>query len=202
MTGLLVVHRPSTVALANRVALLRDGALVAVGTHHELMERPDYASVLSVDYDASSGGHMSAHGAWRGIAAEEVEDVPQAWTGLLRRRTRHLLRSLAAPHRRAIGWLAGAILISNLAGTAVPYLVGLGIDRGVPAVRHDDYAPLVVVTGLIVVCAVTQARAVPGVRRRLGAGRPGDTARAAESESSATSSASASPSTSATRRAG
>jgi ATP-binding cassette subfamily B protein len=52
-TALLVVHRPSTVALANRVALLRDGVLVAVGTHHELMERPDYASVLSVDYVGS-----------------------------------------------------------------------------------------------------------------------------------------------------
>jgi ATP-binding cassette subfamily B protein len=52
-TGLLVVHRPSTVALADRVALLRDGVLVAVGTHHELMERPDYASVLSVNYDGS-----------------------------------------------------------------------------------------------------------------------------------------------------
>jgi ATP-binding cassette subfamily B protein len=53
MTGLLVVHRPSTVALADRVALLRDGVLVAVGTHHELMERPDYASVLAVNYDTS-----------------------------------------------------------------------------------------------------------------------------------------------------
>jgi ATP-binding cassette subfamily B protein len=52
-TGLLVVHRPSTVALANRVALLRDGALVAIGTHHELMARPDYASVLSVDSDGA-----------------------------------------------------------------------------------------------------------------------------------------------------
>ncbi len=51
VTGLLVVHRPSTVALADRVALLRDGALVAVGTHHELMQRSDYASVLSVASD-------------------------------------------------------------------------------------------------------------------------------------------------------
>jgi ATP-binding cassette subfamily B protein len=51
MTGLLVVHRPSTVALADRVALLREGTLVAVGTHHELMERADYASVLSVTYN-------------------------------------------------------------------------------------------------------------------------------------------------------
>ncbi len=51
MTSLLVVHRPSTVALANRVALLRDGHLVAVGTHHELMARTDYASVLSVAHE-------------------------------------------------------------------------------------------------------------------------------------------------------
>jgi ATP-binding cassette, subfamily B, bacterial len=100
---------------------------------------------------------MSAHEAWRGIAAEQVEEVPQAWTGLLRRRTRHLLGSLAAPHRRAIGWLAGAILVSNLAGTAIPYLVGLGIDRGVSAVRHDDYMPISVITALILVCAVAQA---------------------------------------------
>lgn len=50
-TSLLVVHRPSTVALADRVALLHEGALVAVGTHHELMERTDYASVLSVGYE-------------------------------------------------------------------------------------------------------------------------------------------------------
>ncbi|MGH9170535.1 MAG: ABC transporter ATP-binding protein [Acidimicrobiales bacterium] len=52
-TSLLVVHRPSTVALADRVALLQDGVLVAVGTHHELMQRPDYASVLSVDFEDS-----------------------------------------------------------------------------------------------------------------------------------------------------
>lgn len=54
MTGLIVVHRPSTVALANRVALLRDGRFVAVGTHHELMELPEYAAVLSVDYDVNA----------------------------------------------------------------------------------------------------------------------------------------------------
>lgn len=52
VTGLLVVHRPSTVALADRVALLHDGSLIAVGTHHELMQRSDYASVLSVSSDA------------------------------------------------------------------------------------------------------------------------------------------------------
>ena len=47
-TALLVVHRPSTVALADRVALLEDGTVRAVGTHSELMEsEPSYRAVLS-----------------------------------------------------------------------------------------------------------------------------------------------------------
>jgi ATP-binding cassette subfamily B protein len=47
-TALIVVHRPSTVALADRVALLRDGEIVAVGRHSELMaNEPAYRAVLS-----------------------------------------------------------------------------------------------------------------------------------------------------------
>jgi ATP-binding cassette subfamily B protein len=47
-TGLLVVHRPSTVALADRVVLLLDGTVAATGTHGELMAtEPAYAAVLS-----------------------------------------------------------------------------------------------------------------------------------------------------------
>jgi ATP-binding cassette subfamily B protein len=51
-TAIVVVHRPSTVALADRVALLHEGRIVAIGTHSELMQRHDYADVLSVDPDA------------------------------------------------------------------------------------------------------------------------------------------------------
>jgi ATP-binding cassette subfamily B protein len=47
-TALIVVHRPSTVALADRVALLHDGVIAAVGTHTELLATvPAYRSVLS-----------------------------------------------------------------------------------------------------------------------------------------------------------
>ena len=48
VTALLVVHRPSTLALADRVAFLHEGTIAAVGTHSELMARvPAYADGLS-----------------------------------------------------------------------------------------------------------------------------------------------------------
>jgi len=51
-TALLVVHRPSTVALADRVALLQDGEIAAVGTHSELLATvPAYRAVLSAAAD-------------------------------------------------------------------------------------------------------------------------------------------------------
>ena len=47
-TVFVVVYRPSTVALADRAALLEHGRIVAVGTHHELLEtEPRYRAVLS-----------------------------------------------------------------------------------------------------------------------------------------------------------
>ena len=47
-TALLVVHRPSTIALADRVALLADGRIAAIGTHSDLLSSvPAYRAVLS-----------------------------------------------------------------------------------------------------------------------------------------------------------
>ena len=49
-TGLLVAHRPSTLALADRVALLQDGTISAVGSHSQLLESvPAYREILSQD---------------------------------------------------------------------------------------------------------------------------------------------------------
>jgi len=54
-TALVVVHRPSTVALADRVALLRDGTITAVGTHSELMaDEPAYRAILSQESEVQS----------------------------------------------------------------------------------------------------------------------------------------------------
>ncbi|MGH3857088.1 MAG: ABC transporter ATP-binding protein, partial [Pseudonocardiaceae bacterium] len=48
VTALVVAHRPSTVRLADRVALLADGRIAAVGTHAELLaEVPGYRWLLS-----------------------------------------------------------------------------------------------------------------------------------------------------------
>jgi ATP-binding cassette subfamily B protein len=47
-TALVVAHRPSTVLLADRVALLEDGRITAVGTHsHLLATVPTYRNLLS-----------------------------------------------------------------------------------------------------------------------------------------------------------
>jgi ATP-binding cassette subfamily B protein len=52
-TALVVAHRPSTVMLADRVALLESGRITAVGTHSELLRDSDhYRHVISSLEDA------------------------------------------------------------------------------------------------------------------------------------------------------
>ena len=58
VTAIIAVHRPSTVALADRVAFLDGGRIVATGTHHELLAtNAAYAAVIGdeaevLDHDA------------------------------------------------------------------------------------------------------------------------------------------------------
>jgi ATP-binding cassette subfamily B protein len=76
VTGLLVVHRPSTLALADRVALLDGGTIAAVGTHTELMQSNDlYRALLSQEYELEprepGGSAVSSRGPQKGL-----EEVP------------------------------------------------------------------------------------------------------------------------------
>ncbi|MDE0868219.1 MAG: ABC transporter ATP-binding protein [Aquiluna sp.] len=52
-TALIVAHRPSTVMLADKVALMQDGKIIAFGTHRELLDTsPEYRHVItSLDTD-------------------------------------------------------------------------------------------------------------------------------------------------------
>ncbi|MFF3750947.1 ABC transporter ATP-binding protein [Streptomyces sp. NPDC002018] len=69
-TALVVAHRPSTVMLADRVALISRGRITAVGTHQELLRSSEeYAWLMS---GAEPG---TAPGAVPGAGAQAVEET-------------------------------------------------------------------------------------------------------------------------------
>jgi len=58
-TALIVAHRPSTVALADRVAVLEDGRVTAVGAHSDLLrDSAHYRHVIS-SLEAAAGEKRS-----------------------------------------------------------------------------------------------------------------------------------------------
>jgi ATP-binding cassette subfamily B protein len=52
-TALIVAHRPSTVQLADKVALMQDGKVVAVGKHSELLASNDHYRYVISSLDSS-----------------------------------------------------------------------------------------------------------------------------------------------------
>jgi ATP-binding cassette subfamily B protein len=62
-TALVVAHRPSTVMLADRVALLGHGVIEALGTHHELLSSdPRYRELISPEPLPAGLGEDAGHG--------------------------------------------------------------------------------------------------------------------------------------------
>jgi len=95
---------------------------------------------------------------WRGVAAETAEDVTGGLAGFLRARSRRLLGDLLRPHRRTLLFILVVILVQNAAAMAGPYLVRLGIDRGIPPIIHHHGAgTLIAVVALYLTAATVQA---------------------------------------------
>ncbi|MFP3987793.1 ABC transporter ATP-binding protein [Streptomyces sp. E11-3] len=70
--------------------------------------------------------------------AQDALPAPKGATGAL-------LRSLLAPLKVRVAFTAVLLLLQQAAVQAGPLLVAYAIDRGVPAVRANDYGPLIAV---------------------------------------------------------
>jgi ATP-binding cassette, subfamily B, bacterial len=92
--------------------------------------------------------------AWRGVAADDdaertaAEGSDKASVVRLRASSRRLLGSLLRPHRRRIGFMILFLLAQNAAGMAGPYLVKLGIDRGIPPLAASGDSAVLLGVGL------------------------------------------------------
>ena len=94
---------------------------------------------------------------WRGVKAEDEEEMPGSVSVLLQRRNRRLLAELLRPHRSAVRTFAVAIVLATAAQMAIPALVGYGIDHGLRQSGHAETATLVAVVVAIACCALLQA---------------------------------------------
>jgi ATP-binding cassette subfamily B protein len=96
---------------------------------------------------------------WRGVASEEVDEFSASVAGLLRKRSRRLLANLARPYRWLLLLSGLLILIRSAAYLSIPYLVGLGIDRGIRPGRTGDLVALGEVGAALVGVLVINAAA-------------------------------------------
>ena len=106
--------------------------------------------------------------AWRGIAAEDADDISASLSAMLRRRGRRLLQDLLRPHRARVAAITALILTANLGALAGPWLVGIGIDRVPQLTRSHDLAPMLVIIGAFAVAVATQAVATRAFIAEMG----------------------------------
>ena len=112
---------------------------------------------------------MTTAGTWRGIAAEDADEVTGGLAALLRRRARRLLFSLLRPQRARVIVTFLLIVTASLAALAGPWLVGVAIDRGIPPLLHGgDLAPMALYVAGFAVAVGIQAVASRGFIYSMG----------------------------------
>ncbi|APU17660.1 MULTISPECIES: ABC transporter ATP-binding protein [Actinoalloteichus] len=80
--------------------------------------------------------------AWRGVAAEDQDELSRNTNLLLAARSRRLLGSLVRPVRGRVVAALVLVTLSSLSYLAGPLLVAGAIDRGVPAALDGDPVPV------------------------------------------------------------
>ncbi|MFZ0217392.1 MAG: ABC transporter ATP-binding protein [Candidatus Dormiibacterota bacterium] len=92
---------------------------------------------------------------WRGrLVEDDVDEVTADAASLLRSHSRTLLRRLLSPHWHRLALAAGLIVLKTGGTLAVPYLVGMAIDRGL---ARGDGRTLLLYVALIAGAAVVSA---------------------------------------------
>ncbi len=94
---------------------------------------------------------------WRGIAAEQADEISGKVGTLLRRRSRRLLGELLGPYRRLVWLIFVLIVISNLAALAGPWLVGIGIDEIPQLEKTGNAGPMALIIVAFAVAVLAQA---------------------------------------------
>jgi ABC-type multidrug transport system fused ATPase/permease subunit len=95
---------------------------------------------------------------WRGVAADDLDEISAATSAKLADRSRRLLVDLLRPYRKPLRLMLVAVVIENAARLSIPLLVAKGIDVGIPPIHEDDdLKPLLVVVGCVLVATVIQA---------------------------------------------
>src|SRR5271166_7191032 len=95
--------------------------------------------------------------AWRGIAAEQEDEISGKLGTLLRRRSRRLLASLLGPYRRLVLTVFLLIVAAQLAALAGPWLVGVGIDKIPQLEKTHNAGPLALIIIAFAAAVLVQA---------------------------------------------
>ncbi len=97
--------------------------------------------------------------AWRGVASEDVDDVPADVSRARRRQGARLLRDLLRPYRGRLLMAGIAILLRTAATLTIPWLVGVAVDHGIRAVNGESPGQLEVYVGYLVGTVIVLAGA-------------------------------------------
>ena len=164
-TMLLIAHRPATIALADRVALLADGRVVATGTHVDLLARePRYAETLALLESSraeeqtepepapssppatTDTGASGAPAELAGPLARLLAEEP-AHTATPKPLQRHVddrrpfsLRQLVAPARGIVALAVVLVGLETAAAQIGPLLIQRAVDLGIGEERADVVA--------------------------------------------------------------